>query len=184
MSDKPFALHITWTTYGTWLPGDKRGYVSPTRLPTGGALPKKNIYGTDYTRNDPYTKHIADSQQKYDTVLLTLDLANVVAAQLIASCEERHWHIAQAAIMTNHVHVVVMLCPEDGSAVRRILKGVSQAALSKHTGKNQRWWTTRGSNRYKYDQEAIDNAVHYDQRQEGMLVGIENMKIFVPGEVK
>ena len=26
MSD-PLAYHITWTTYGTWLPGDSRGWV-------------------------------------------------------------------------------------------------------------------------------------------------------------
>jgi len=24
---------LTWTTYGTWLPGDARGFVSP--IPTG-----------------------------------------------------------------------------------------------------------------------------------------------------
>ena len=28
MTLRPFALHITWTCYGTWLPGDERGYVA------------------------------------------------------------------------------------------------------------------------------------------------------------
>ncbi len=184
MSDKPFALHITFTTYGTWLPGDKRGYVSTTRLPEGGTLPKKNLYGTDYTRNDPYTKQVACAQQKYDTVWLNLDHAKVIAHELVAACQQRDWFIAQAAIMSNHVHVVVMQCPQDGPAVRRILKGVTQAELSKHTGHPQRWFTKGGSNRYKFDQQAIDNAIVYVRNQERMLVGIENMKIFIPGEVK
>jgi hypothetical protein len=32
-ADEPFALHITWTCYGTWLPGDQRGHVSNVLLP-------------------------------------------------------------------------------------------------------------------------------------------------------
>lgn len=27
MYDDPLAYFITWTTYGTWLPGDPRGWV-------------------------------------------------------------------------------------------------------------------------------------------------------------
>ena len=27
MYDDPLAFFITWTTYGTWLPGDDRGWV-------------------------------------------------------------------------------------------------------------------------------------------------------------
>lgn len=182
MSTSPFALHITWTTYGTWLPGDKRGYVSNTHLPGGGIIPKKNIYGTEYDRNDPHTRRIAYSEQQFPTVWLTKKQALVVAKRLIEACVERQWWIAQAAIMSNHVHVVLMQCPQDGPAVRRILKGTTQAALSELAGKSIRTWTTRGSDRYKFDQRAIDNAIEYVRRQEHMLVGIENMKIFIPGD--
>lgn len=50
MCDRPFAIHVTWTTYGTWLPGDARGYVSPTRQHEADTLPKQNLYGTPYTK--------------------------------------------------------------------------------------------------------------------------------------
>ena len=40
--DDAFALHITWTTYGSRLPGDERGYVSNTYLPSEGYQPKQN----------------------------------------------------------------------------------------------------------------------------------------------
>src|SRR6516225_1923021 len=54
--DRPFALHITWTCYTTWLPGDRRGYVSNTLLPEGGSLPRQNMPGTPVTADDPLTR--------------------------------------------------------------------------------------------------------------------------------
>jgi hypothetical protein len=44
-----FALHITWTTYGTWLPGDERGYVANTLQDNELYLPRENVVGTPYT---------------------------------------------------------------------------------------------------------------------------------------
>jgi hypothetical protein len=40
-----FALLLTWTCYGTWLPGDARGYVSNTRSNHGGFEPLQNAPG-------------------------------------------------------------------------------------------------------------------------------------------
>jgi REP element-mobilizing transposase RayT len=180
MSDCPFAIHVTWTTYGTWLPGDARGYVSPTRQHEADTVPKQNLYGTPYAKNDSYTRQIAYAEQKFPTVYLNEKQALVVAQQLVDATESRHWLISQAAIMKNHTHVMMMQCPEDGSAVRRILKGTTQAALSKQAGTPNRWWTQGGSNRYKYDQLAIDNANRYIKNQDGILVGIENGLIYIP----
>ena len=42
------------------------------------------------------------------------------------------------AVMANHVHVLVTNCPDDGPAVRRVLKGVSQAELSRGEGRSKR----------------------------------------------
>ena len=43
MTDKPFALHITWTCYGTWLPGDARGWVEDVQFTDGGARVRGSI---------------------------------------------------------------------------------------------------------------------------------------------
>jgi REP element-mobilizing transposase RayT len=184
MNDKPFAIHVTWTTYGTWLPGDPRGYVSVTLRPDGTTLKKENQYGTPYTKDDAFTRRIAIDEQEFETVWLNAQQARVVAHSLVEACRERGWWIGQAAVMCNHIHVVVLECPPDGPAVRRILKGVTQSKLSKHHGSPKRWYTRGGSNRHKYDQQAIDNALNYVKRQEGMLAGIENMVVYVPGEAR
>lgn len=176
-TDRPFALHLTWTTYGTWLPGDERGYVSHTLESTGDWLPRENIPGTPYAKAHERTHRLAQTAQKGETVWLTSELARVAAEALIAAASERGWKIARGSIMAGHLHLVVSDCPNDGPAVRRILKGNSQVALSRHNGKPQRWWTAGGSDRYKNDDQAIANAIEYVRNQEKILVAIENNEI-------
>jgi len=174
--DKPFALHITWTCYATWLPGDRRGYVSNTILPGGGFLPKQNAPGAPITTDDALTRQMAQTLQKGPTVILSIEQALCVARSLVEAARVRGWRILRGAVMANHVHVVIMDCPDDGPAVRRILKGNSQAALSKATGRRQRWWTAGGSDRYKHDPNAIEAAVEYVARQSKMLAQIIDMQ--------
>jgi hypothetical protein len=121
-TEKPFALHITWTCYGTWLPGDERGYVSNTLRQPRGFLPKENIPGTPYTSDDPYTRSQAQSLQKGPTVFLNTEQAHIAALALVEAARKGCWRIARGALMRNHIHVVVMECPDDGPGVRRVLK--------------------------------------------------------------
>ncbi len=175
-AERPFALHLTWTTYGTWLPGDERGYVSHTLHAPGNWSPRANTPGTDYTKDHERTHRLASQAQKGKTVWLTPWQAQVVAESVIAAVVPRHWRIVRGAIMTNHVHFLVVDCPTDATAVRRILKGNSQAALSTDHGTPCRWWTAGGSDRYKNDDLAVENAIRYIENQERILVAIrENL---------
>jgi REP element-mobilizing transposase RayT len=101
----------------------------------------------------------------------------VAAESLVKAAAKRGWRIVRGALMANHIHVVIMDCPPDGEAVRRILKGNSQAALSEHAGGSRRWWTAGGSDRYKNDHEAIAAAVQYVAEQPGKLVEIIDMQV-------
>jgi hypothetical protein len=64
--------------------------------------------------------------------------------------------------------------------VRRILKGTSQAALRDLAGKNSRWWTAGGSDRYKNDIDAIEAAIAYVANQQGILAEIVDMVVRKP----
>lgn len=175
-TERPFALHITWTCYAMWLPGDRRGYVSNTLLPAGDHVPKQNTPGTPYLADDPLTRRAARTVQKGSTVGLSAAEALCVVRSLVDAAQARSWRILRAAVMSNHVHVVITDCPDDGPMVRRILKGNTQAALSAATGHRQRWWTAGGSDRYKHDHTAIEAAVGYVARQPGMLARIADME--------
>ena len=176
--DEAFALHITWTTYGSRLPGDERGYVSNTLVPGEGFVRKENLSETPCTADDAATRERARKLQKWPTVYLTAPEALAVAQSLIETAQRYGWRILRAAVMTNHVHVLVMDCPDDGPAVRRVLKGNTQAHLSKNHGSPRVWWTTGGSDRYKHGQEAIDATLKYIADQGYKLAEIIDMQVF------
>ena len=173
--ENPFALLVTWTCYGTWLPGDERGYVSNTLRAGHGYRPKQNTPGTEFTADDVTTRERARRLQRGETVYLTVEQAVNVAQCLVKVAAREGWTIPRAAVMANHVHVVVQQCPRDGPSVRRLLKGNTQAALSELLGHSQRWWTAGGSDRYKKDLTAIEAAIQYVAKQEHKLAEIIDM---------
>ncbi len=180
MNAHPFALYISWTCYANWLPGDERGHVSNTLLERRGFEVKRNVYGTPYAAGDQFTHGKASALQEWPAVKLDRSQAVCVAAAFIECCAKRDWFVLQAAVMANHCHVVVTDCPEDGPAVRRVLKGNAYAALKKLGGKSIRQWTAGGSDRYKFDDQAIANAVGYLATQEFMLAGVKDMNLVIP----
>jgi hypothetical protein len=104
---EPFALFISWTCYGNWLPGDARGYVSNTRRPGGGYECKHNEPGTPCTADDSHTWNRARALQKWPATRLTVEFALAAAESLVEAARSRGWHILRGAVMANHVHVVV-----------------------------------------------------------------------------
>jgi REP element-mobilizing transposase RayT len=183
MNEQPFAMFFTWTTYGTWLPGDERGHVSNRLRPDGRFEPKQNRPGTPYAAGDPFTRQRARELQSWPTVWLTEPQAAVVAKSLAELSQLRGWMILRAAVMSNHVHVVLAKCPTDGPAVRRILKGVTQSDLSKSVGQSRRWWTSGGSDRLRQGEPSILETVRYTANQPGKLAEIvENRVLCRNGE--
>ena len=182
VNGESFALLITWTCYGTWLPGDRRGYVSNTRRSDGKYDRKRNVPGSPITADHAATRQHAAAHQKYATAALDRDHAAAAAYAICDSCAVREWRVLRAALMWNHVHVIVSNCPDDGPEVRRVLKGVSQNAICKHDGKSQRWWTAGGSDRYLHGERAIAAATNYVASQPGVLVEIVNMIVMDPSE--
>ncbi len=181
MPPATFGLFLTWTTYGTWLPGDKRGYVSNTRLPDSRYREKNNVPGVPYDGDDAATRLAAEQAQKFDTVWLDAGQAQMAGAALCDAAQARGWHIVRAAIMANHVHVLTVGCPNDGSAVLRIYKGVSSARLSKAHGSALRWWTDGGSKRYLNDAAGIAGVERYIRDQDRILCEVVNNQVVAGG---
>lgn len=166
---------LTWTTYGTWLPGDSRGFVAPIQDDSGQQV-IHNVHGTPYDADMPRLRAYAQRLQKQPTVWLTVEQAEVVSQQFHETAHIRNWHLHTFAIMSNHVHLVVEV-DEEVSASK--LLGDFKAYTTRKlralaTTLDARFWTEKGSTRLLPDDQALENAIHYVANQKKPLVVFVN----------
>jgi len=82
----------TWTTYGTWLQGDRKGYVkNATTLEVNPELEKSN-------------KELL----KHDKVKIPKNLRNTVKNAILKEAEEIGQKVYAIAVYSNHVHIVII----------------------------------------------------------------------------
>jgi REP element-mobilizing transposase RayT len=160
---------LTWTTYATWLPGDRRGFVSEVR--EEGSKVIHNTPGTACDADLPGLRAHAASIQSEETVLLDLPQAQAVAEQIRETATRRGWRILALAVMPNHVHVVVG-APGDPDPEKLLgdFKAWASRKLNQGWGPRRHWWTQSGSKRRKATPEAIRDAVVYVRDQPNALV--------------
>ena len=89
---EPLAYFLTWPTYGTWLPGDERGWVAYHR---GWQFP------------DPIRKLEAEALMNEDACVLDTEQRQVVEKTITDHCQFRGWQLHAVNCRTNHLHVVV-----------------------------------------------------------------------------
>jgi REP element-mobilizing transposase RayT len=161
---------LTWTTYGTWLPGDRRGFVSDVRDEAGDKV-LHNIPGTPCDNDMPALKAYAASILDEDAVWLDVAKAQAVADQLRETAGHRGWRILVLAVMANHVHVVVGVPGDpDPEKILGDFKAWATRRLKREWPGRQHWWTASGSKRPKKAREAIRAAVVYVRDQPSALV--------------
>src|SRR5438034_1219736 len=97
---------LTWTTYGTWLPGDERGFVSNVREGPGPEI-RHNVPGTPYDADRSGLEAAARRSLKCPPVRLTAEQATLLLRQFHETAAFRNWVLLAVAIMANHVHLVV-----------------------------------------------------------------------------
>jgi REP element-mobilizing transposase RayT len=133
-------LLITWTTHGSWLPGDPRGFRTRGRRlnippPARYANTDEEAYDAkNWERLFEYHKHISkgaiclDRQQR--------DFINRRIAGLAAECgvEAEAIHVG-----SNHVHVLVECGNLEVAKFVKRLKGVTSRELSEHGLKGNVW---------------------------------------------
>ena len=159
---------ITWTTYGSWLPGDPRGFVSAVDDGDGRSV-IHNVFGTEYDRNVPKLARFAARRMRGRPIRLTQPQAQIVLQQVHETIAYRAWQLHAAAVMANHVHVVVEVAGDpDPSEILKSLKEYASRALNQKWQRpaNGTWWTESGSRRVLKASDAIIAAAEYVRDQE------------------
>ncbi len=114
MYSDPLAYFITWTCYGTWLPGDDRGWTKWQR-------------GEKVTQ--PLLADWCKEQMTESPIVLNEEQRGIVEDTIAKHCGIRSWHLHAMNCRSNHCHVVVTANSYDGEQVRDQLKAWSTRKL-------------------------------------------------------
>jgi REP element-mobilizing transposase RayT len=143
----PLGYFLTWVTYGTWLPGDRRGWVEYHR---GWQLP------------DPVREIEAAASMAEDACRLSVAQREAVERQIAETCRFRGWHLHTVNCRSNHVHVVVSAGDVPPKKVRGDLKAWATRRLKRQfDAARENWWAERGSIRFVFDEEGLEAAIVY-----------------------
>ena len=160
---------LTWTTYGSWLPGDDRGFVSRAESPEGGHR-IRNTPGTSYDAGQQDVAESARARMKGKAVSLTEHHALTVCKALCETAASHEILLVTFSVMRDHVH---LLCQSEksGSELLQLFKGVSSRRLGQsfQLAESPRWWTKSGSTRYIRKGDDPQAAVDYVSNQDGAL---------------
>jgi REP element-mobilizing transposase RayT len=168
---------LTSTFYGNWLPGDPRGFVSSVRDVRSDERedPIRHEHdkpGTEYDRGFVGLHRAATEQLQQEPIRITLEQADVLLKQFQETAQFRVWSLLAAAIMSNHIHIVVTVPGDpDPEKILGDFKAYGSRALNRTWGKpaSSAWWTFRGSKRKLPDERAVRAAVEYVRQQKGAL---------------
>jgi REP element-mobilizing transposase RayT len=154
---EPVAYLLTWTTYGTWLPGDARGWVDPHRR-----------HGEVVEPPDNYREARARERMTEDAVVLGAPVRDAVEKAIRATCAYKGWSVHALEVRSNHVHAVVSAIGVPPGEVMRMLKSYASRALNalQPMRPREHWWTRDGSKRYLNTEESLHAAVRYVQNQD------------------
>lgn len=165
---------LTWTTYGTWLPGDARGFVGPVWDDEKDRLVIHNQVGTDFDRNMPALAKASQQKLKCSPIYLNVAQAECVAKQFEETARYRQWRLWAYAVMRNHVHLCLGV-PGDPEPenILRDFKAYASRSLNKHWSRpaSGTWWTESGSKRkVPLTDEDVASVVKYIREQEFPLI--------------
>ena len=145
---KTLGYMITWTTYGTWLQGDERGYVKNGRIcPGNKALMQSN-----------------KQLQLQDAIRLSSAQQQVVRKAIIEEAASRGQRIYALAVQPTHIHIVAEYVPQPIGKVVAFYKKAGRLTL-KTMGHNGKLWTRGYDKRFCFDEESLRRRIRYVDSQ-------------------
>jgi REP element-mobilizing transposase RayT len=148
----PLAYFITFRTFGTWLPGDRRGYVDP----------EHHGFDTPFAEPAPTVERSARLTSRASPLILSSAMQEAVQSAIRETCSFRAWWLLALNVRTNHVHAVVS-ASDTPERVMNDLKAYATRRLAKDglIVRNRPVWSRHGSTRYLWSESDIEAATAY-----------------------
>jgi REP element-mobilizing transposase RayT len=145
------AVFLTWRTYGTWLPGDARGWVDE----------RSNGTGQPMRSPDSRLEAAARGLMRHKPMTFDSGQRRVVEDAVRRVCGQRNWFIHALNVRTNHVHLV--FCGEVDGDVLTVLKKEATKELRRcgMVEADSAVWSRGGSRRFVHGEDGIERVVQY-----------------------
>ena len=140
---------VTWTTYGSWLQGDQRGYVK-------------------YGKIMPSNQKILLSNrrlQKAQTVKLSPAQRAIVHQTILDEAERIGQTIEAIAVCEHHVHIVARPCRESIGQIVSRYKNAAMFALCKNA-RVGRVWTHGFDKRFCFTDDEMRCRIEYVRKHQ------------------
>jgi REP element-mobilizing transposase RayT len=137
---------VTWTTYGSWLPGDKRGYVDNGKTLLG------DVKILERNRK----------RQKSSIVKLNAREKEIVKRTILVEAEKIDHKIEALSVYSNHIHLLARPHTESIEKLAGRYKSMTTRALWQK-GRKGRIWTKGYDKRFCFSEEEIANRIKYVQ---------------------
>jgi REP element-mobilizing transposase RayT len=146
------AYFLTFTTYGTWLPGKAKGSVDD----------EHNFFGTPFVEADAQRERQAREAMTQPPYVMGLAEQLIACKAMVELSRERDWDLLALHVRSNHAHAVIS-AERDPERLMSDLKGRAsrELALAGFDGANRRRWTRHGSTRHLFREEEVEAAVRY-----------------------
>lgn len=141
---KTLGYLITWTTYGTWLQGDKCGYVK------NGAICPANEKLLQANRN----------LQIQNAVKLSTVQQQIVREAIVKEAALQKQHIYALSVQSNHIHIVAAYIPKPIDKLVAYYKKAARVAL-KAVGVSGKLWTKGYDKRFCFDKQTLEQKIRY-----------------------
>ena len=140
---------VTWTTFGSWLQGDERGYVKNGQILKG----------------DEKIKKFCQDFQKGDTVILNPAESQIAKQSILKEADRIGQAIKAIEVCTNHVHIAAESYNESIERMVSRYKTIAMFALYEN-GRSGKIWTRGFDKRFCYSQEELDRKIRYIQNHD------------------
>lgn len=153
------AYFITFTTYGTWLPGSAKGSVNSDH----------NVYGEPLLPPDAEREQQARAALTQSCYTMSAAERDIVCQALVTLSEERGWKLLAAHVRSNHVHVVIQ-AERDPGRVMSDLKARASRDLTRagYGSAERRRWTRHGSTKHLFREQEVAEKIEYTLNGQGL----------------
>jgi REP element-mobilizing transposase RayT len=156
----PLAYFITFTTYGTWLPGSAKGKCSVDT--------EHNAFGTPFVAPNPEREQQAREAMVQPPYVMSASERDIVCQAIVELARDRGWRLWAVHVRSNHVHAVVS-AERDPDRIMSDMKGRASRDLTQagFDGSERRRWTRHGSTQHLFRDDEVAVKIRYTLDQQG-----------------